>query len=416
MKFIYLFVLSVFYVCNVHCEIIRPGAVTAKLSGYGVAFHVSEFGKFGGASLASVISSDLKIHGEFALASINSAEAAKLDQADLQGGIKFQNWKNLGIEILVKGTASASGFEVKAYHTTGSAFMTKTYNGSPSIGLAHQIANDIVLAYTKVPGFFDTRIIFTMGNNKAKNVYMCDASGLNRKQLTTYSAITTFPAWYPGGKQILFTSYHYEGHPIMYKLDLTTAKITTLLAFPGMNQSGAVSRDGKMLSAVLDKDGRTEIYIFDIASSARKRLTTSNAAKAAPCFSPNGRQIAYTSDQGGKTPQVYIMGSGGGNASRISQGRGDATSPDWSPDGKKIAFAAKVGGAFEIHVYDVATKQISQITQQGSHMEHPTWASDSRHLVCAKASGSLVIVDSETGKTTTILNGSFVSTPAFELK
>jgi len=415
MKLLNFFILVLFLTFLCQAEVIRPGAVTAKLKGSGVPFHVSEFGNFGNNSLASVISRNLNIHGDFAKAAIKQDDANKLDQADRQGTIHFQNWNNLGVEILIKGTASGSGFEVKAYYTSGAAFMTKIYNESPSINLGHKIANDIVRAVTKTPGFFNARILFTQGDKNTKNVYMCDANGLNGKKLTQYNGnITTFPAWFPDSRHILFTSYHKNNHPIMYKLDLSTGKTTTLLAFPGMNQSGAVSADGQNLTAILDKDGRPELYVFNIATSIRKRLTINDAAEASPCFSPDGRQIVYTSDQGGRTPQIYIMSITGKNSSRISQGRGDATSPDWSPDGKKIAFSARVGGAFEIHVYDIASKQISQITSQGSNMEHPTWAPDSRHLVCAKADSSLVIVDSVTGKTSTILTGSRISTPAFE--
>jgi Tol biopolymer transport system component len=57
-----------------------------------------------------------------------------------------------------------------------------------------------------------------------------------------------------------------------------------------------------------------------------------------PSWSPDGRQIAYTSS-GANAPQgIYVMKADGSGKRRLTSGRGADTSPSWSPDGKQIVF------------------------------------------------------------------------------
>ena len=57
----------------------------------------------------------------------------------------------------------------------------------------------------------------------------------------------------------------------------------------------------------------------------------------APSFSPDGKQIAYSSDQNG-TFGVYIMSASGGDGQLISLPGVSASRARWMPDGKELLY------------------------------------------------------------------------------
>ncbi len=388
-----------------------------------IRFAIPDFsGGSQGGTIAGVVREDLLRHGAFVQAPIAPGDLQLLDRADIQKGqIHFKNWANLQAQLLGKGSVSGSGtltVEFALYTPeSGARVFGKRYNapGSQARRIGHLIADDIIEAILKEKGFFSSRLLFVKGDYTSKNVYICDSDGRDQKALTRGTSITVFPDWFPNKKDILFTSF-YEGRPIIYKLDMQSAKTQRLLAMPGMNTSGAVSPDGRKLTAIIDKDGHPELYVFDIGGGPRTRLTRDRAAESSPTWSPDGRQIAYASDAGG-LPQIYIISASGGTPRQISSGSISkyCTSPAWSPDGKKIAFVAKRGGNFDLFMYDFDSRQTVQLTTDSSNDENPSWARDSRHLAFCRASRRIILLDTETGKESTMIaEGQNCTQPVWE--
>src|SRR5205823_3058826 len=58
-------------------------------------------------------------------------------------------------------------------------------------------------------------------------------------------------------------------------------------------------------------------------------------------LSPDGTRILYVRSSGDQ--EVYVADAGGKNARKVSPDKLSATSPCWSPDGRRIAFAGLRG-------------------------------------------------------------------------
>ena len=78
-----------------------------------------------------------------------------------------------------------------------------------------------------------------------------------------------------------------------------------------------------------------------------ERLTYGAYDNVSPAWSPNGREIAFTSGRAG-TPQIYIMNSDGTDVRRITFEGSYNASPNWSPRGDRIVFVSQVRGLFKI--------------------------------------------------------------------
>ena len=116
-----------------------------------------------------------------------------------------------------------------------------------------------------------------------------------------------------------------------------------------------------------------------------KDLTrTSGVAERYPAWSPDGKKMAYWSDQSGEY-ELWIAEPGKENSAKklTSYGAGFRYNLFWSPDSKKLAFVDK---ANKIKVYDVATGETTDIDKalRYSHgaLENFlfTWSADSRWL------------------------------------
>jgi tricorn protease len=105
---------------------------------------------------------------------------------------------------------------------------------------------------------------------------------------------------------------------------------------------------------------RGDIYSVPVEKGSPRNLTrTSGAHDRFPAWSPDGRWIAYMSDQSGED-EVWIAAQDGSTPPQqlTTGGKAQRYAPQWSADSKKIVFGDKDG---RVYVVEVATKQMRQI-------------------------------------------------------
>jgi len=83
----------------------------------------------------------------------------------------------------------------------------------------------------------------------------------------------------------------------------------------------------------------SDLWVIDFYGTNQIRLTNTSYNEWNPSFSPNGRWIAYVSDEGG-SPDIWLRDIEGKYRTRITNNTASPDSvPKWSPDGSKIVFA-----------------------------------------------------------------------------
>lgn len=75
--------------------------------------------------------------------------------------------------------------------------------------------------------------------------------------------------------------------------------------------------------------------------------------KARPDWSRDGNRVVYSSYLGRQWHQLWLMTANGGDPLQLTYGRGDATSARWSPDGRRIAYISNENGNTGLRVIDV---------------------------------------------------------------
>ena len=100
--------------------------------------------------------------------------------------------------------------------------------------------------------------------------------------------------------------------------------------------------------------------------------TNNPAGDTNPAWSPDGQQIAFTSNRDGND-EIYVMNADGtGQLNRTNNPAGDIQ-PAWSPDGQQIAFESNRDGNEEIYVMNAdGTGQLNRTNNPASD-ENPDW-------------------------------------------
>ena len=98
-----------------------------------------------------------------------------------------------------------------------------------------------------------------------------------------------------------------------------------------------ISPDGKEIVFCYKGD------IYKVAASGGEavRLTTHDSYEASPVWSPDGKQIAFSSDRYGN-PDIFVMYSEGGPARRLTSNSAAETPSAFTPDGKYVVFSASI--------------------------------------------------------------------------
>ncbi len=255
---------------------------------------------------------------------------------------------------------------------------------------AHKIADKIYKKITGYEGYFDTRIAYVSEKGpyikRIKRIAIMDQDGENHQYLTDGSSLVLTPRFSPDGKKILYLSYK-NRIPQVFMLDLASGKSSLVGNFPGMSFAPHFAPDGRSALMSIAKDGKTHIYEIDLNTKKKTQLTHGASIFTSPSYSPDGKEILLQSDKDGLR-QLYIMDRTGSNIRRIT-GSGSYAEPTWSSNGY-IAFtktSPNLGG-FTIGVmkHDAMSDRTSErLIASGYLVESPSWASNGRMIVFAKA-------------------------------
>ena len=111
------------------------------------------------------------------------------------------------------------------------------------------------------------------------------------------------------------------------------------------------------------------------------RLTTAPGLQTDVTFSPDGRLIAYASDQGGNFDIWVQPVAGGGDPVQVTKSPAADTEPDWSPDGTQVVFRSERdgGGLFLVSALGGTERRVA------SFGVHPRWSPDGSRILFSMA-------------------------------
>lgn len=145
------------------------------------------------------------------------------------------------------------------------------------------------------------------------------------------------------------------------------------------NQTPCWSPDGRLIAFVSDRDGNKEVYTVKADGTTPLNLTHNPAEDWTPAWSPDGTTIAFSSYRDGNW-EIYLMDANGANPRRLTHNSAADYAPSWSPDGQRIAFQSNRDGNWEIYVIGSDGKGTLRLTNDEATDSAPAWSPDGERI------------------------------------
>ncbi len=180
------------------------------------------------------------------------------------------------------------------------------------------------------------KIIFTSDRSGDLELYTMNLDGSNVKQITNELGYDGGACFSPDGSQIIWRASHFDADSerVEYKDNLKKHLVSPM---------------------------KMELFIANADGSNRRQLTTLGAANWAPCFSPDGKKVLFSSNHKTKSIpfNIYSINTDGTNLEQISFDKVFDAFAMFSYDGKKLAWCSNRnnGGTRETNIFVADWKQ-----------------------------------------------------------
>ena len=154
--------------------------------------------------------------------------------------------------------------------------------------------------------------------------------------------------------------------------------------------SFSFSPDGKKIALSMcdkGKSARFYIYVVNLGTGASQKMT--NIPGEYPSWSPDGRKIVFSSfNMESFTSKIYIVNQDGSNLRDIGR---EGYNPSWSPCGNLIALTYQ----HNIWTINIDGSNLKFLTME-DYNDYPSWSPDCKKIVFS-SDGSIVMVNVRTG-------------------
>ncbi len=226
-------------------------------------------------------------------------------------------------------------------------------------------------------------IAFSSNRDGNWEIYITPTNGnTTLQQRVTYNefAIDTDPVWGPHN-YIVYESTR-NGNWDLYVVDVETGIEFQLTSDDADDINPFWSPDGsKVIFQSNRDDGVWQIYELDLVTRQLTLLSDGSGTDVDPQYNNAGDRIVFRSYRDGADSVLYLMDADGSNPVAITDVDEDATNAAWSPTDELIAFQSNQDGDLDIYVYEVATGERRQLTDNTIPDYAPTWICDATEVI-----------------------------------
>jgi Tol biopolymer transport system component len=153
------------------------------------------------------------------------------------------------------------------------------------------------------------------------------------------------------GKKRLTESYGYDGGPVFSR---DGKKVVWRGGHPA--DEAAKQKYASLLKDNLTSPMKMELFVADANGKHVKQLTNFNCASFAPTFTPDGKQILFSTNKNncdGRKFELFVINTDGTGLRQITDFGGFTSFPEISPDGRTLVFVSdwKAPARYEFNVF-----------------------------------------------------------------
>jgi tricorn protease len=315
-----------------------------------------------------------------------------------EGGMPVRAGTDMGVQA----SYSPDGKRL-AYNQKSQVYWRKYYRGSYQSDI--MIMDVAAKKFTQITDFdgldswpmwgHDGSIYFVSDRdgNGLTNIWRVSDNGGKADRVTTFkTGDVRWPAISADGRTIVFE--HDFG---IWKLDVNSKRATQIslnidaeteenLAESMTFSSQADDYDLAPSSRRIAISIHGEIFTAPVEEGDLKQLTEGAARDRMIQYSPDGKSLAYVSDQSGREEIWVVPIDGSAPAQKLTDIDALKQGYNWSPDSKEIAFSSSDD---KLRKLTVATKQLAELdTSRYGGFSAPVWSPDGKWIAYSKPDAS----------------------------
>jgi eukaryotic-like serine/threonine-protein kinase len=168
------------------------------------------------------------------------------------------------------------------------------------------------------------------------DVWVIDLARYTLTRLTTEAGEDESPVWTPDSRRVTFASSREGGRVTAWKAADGSTPEEMLFASPRHQHLGGWTPDGQKLLSEEGVSTGYDLFVGDMTSKKTEPFLVSRFSKTGAQLSPDGRWVAYGSNESGRT-EIYVHAFAG-QGGRLQVSTEGGIEPRWAPDGRALYF------------------------------------------------------------------------------
>jgi tricorn protease len=157
-----------------------------------------------------------------------------------------------------------------------------------------------------------------------------------------------------------YMAVDYHGEIVIVPTEAGVGEKTQMTNSAWRERNEVYSPDGRKIAYVSDESGEQQVWVYDVASATSKKLTAQPAEKDNLVWAPNSQKLAYGADN--KVFEIDVLG--GAPRELAHNGAGGINVSQYSADGNWLVYSRRDDEQnADVYLYDIKTKTEYNISQ-----------------------------------------------------
>jgi TolB protein len=154
-----------------------------------------------------------------------------------------------------------------------------------------------------------------------------------------------------------------------------------------INLNPDFSPDGREIIFTSYKHGNPDLFKRALSSTVEMPVSSRKGLNITGTWSPDGTKIALSLSKDGNA-EIYTTSRDGSNPVRLTVNPAIEVSPVWSPDGSRIAFVSDRLGKPQIFIMKTDGSNVHRLTTSGAYNVNPRWSPKGDRIAYARMQGN----------------------------
>ena len=215
-----------------------------------------------------------------------------------------------------------------------------------------------------------SRIAFVSERDGNPEIYVMNRDGSEQMRLTDHPTDDIMPAWSPDSRRIVFQSKR-NGSGDLFIMNEDGTGLTQITTTSEREGHVSWSVDDRLVYNMV-VDSNYQLFSSALDGSDRRRLTDSRVDEWSPEWSPDGNRILFLSERDTADGGIYVMDADGGNVRALYNSPAEDWGAVWSADGSQIAFSvSQTDATDDLYIMNADGSGVRLLAERAAY---PSWA------------------------------------------